>query len=118
MLTKFWSLWLNQLVDNTGRLGKILDTVVDYTGGDEWEVVRKDQVMFPRGAVYIHSSCYTSKELRKKKFALRLAPIPYVRRMPYGIKLSGCFPRGEFVLLCFRVQFELSRQITPICPEM
>ena len=54
----------------------------------------------------------------EERFAHRLAPNPYVGRMPYSIKLSGCFPRGEFVLLCFREQFELSRQITPTCPEM
>ena len=46
------------------------------------------------------------------------APIPYVGRIRQGIKLSGCFRKGEFVLLCFRVKFELFRQITPICPEM
>ena len=35
----------------------------------------------------------------------------------YGIKLLGCFPWGYFVLLGFRLRFELLKQVISPCPK-
>ena len=46
------------------------------------------------------------------------APSPYLGMTLEGIKLLGCFPRGYFILLGFRVLFELLKQAISPCPKM
>ena len=47
-----------------------------------------------------------------------LARSPYLGMILQGIKLLGCYPRGYFVLLGFRLCFELLKQVISPCPKM
>ena len=47
-----------------------------------------------------------------------MARSPYLGMILYGIELLGCFPRGYFVLLGFRLRFELLKQVISPCPRM